>query len=88
MPDDLTPTAGTRSGSGTTHGDATATTEPLPCPWCGIVPIVAWNHAWHHFVTHDCPSKARAFWMTREAAIEAWNRRTGASLPNTGHPSP
>jgi hypothetical protein len=56
--------------------------EPLPCPFCGKQPSLAWED--EHATIIDCTSSSHGVIVeapTREAAILVWNTRNGVPAP-------
>lgn len=54
-------------------------TELRPCPFCGgEAKLVRANNSWHKVICCKCTGSAGSWrTVTRQEAIEAWNRRVG-----------
>ena len=63
--------------------DVICSCEPLPCPFCGKIPIVRYRDYGHGvteaYIYHDaqiCPVSIKTkILKTKEGAIKSWNRR-------------
>ena len=54
--------------------------ELKPCPFCGSEPILDMDESWYWEwqVYCICCDATQGHFLNKEAALEAWNRRSGS----------